>query len=68
MNGSVFRLDGDAFFFLKVHRVHRTLLLRLVVTVGAAGLEKLIDESGLAVVNVGNDGEISNFERHETNG
>ena len=63
-NGGVFRLDGDALFAFEVHGVHGALGGGLVFTVGAARLQELVDEGGFPMVNVGNDGEISNFQRH----
>lgn len=61
-NRGVLRLNGDAFFPLKIHRVHRTLLGGLVVTVCATGLQELVDEGGFAMVNVGDDGEVADLE------
>jgi hypothetical protein len=31
-------------------------------------LQELVNEGGLPMVNVGNNGEISNFQRHDSNG
>jgi hypothetical protein len=36
----------------------------LVVAIGAAGLKELVDESGFAMVNVGDNGEVTDLERH----
>jgi hypothetical protein len=63
-NGGVLRLDGDALLALEVHGVHGALLCGLVLTVGATGLQKLVDERGFPMVNVGDDGEIANFQGH----
>ena len=63
-NGGVLRLDGDALFPFEVHGVHGALGGGLVFTVGAAGLQELVHEGGFPMVNVGDDGEISNFQRH----
>ncbi len=41
--------------------VHRALDLPLVVAVGAGLLEQLVDEGGLAVVDVGDDGDVAQF-------
>ena len=54
--------DGDALFLLQIHRIHQAFLRRLVL-VGAEGaglFEQAIHERGLAVVNVRDDGDISN--------
>ena len=61
-DGGVLRLDGDALFALEIHGVHGAFLRGLVLTVSAAGLEKLVNEGGFAVVNVGNDGEVTDLE------
>ena len=68
VDGGVLGLDGDAFFAFEVHGVHGALGGGLVVAVGAAGLEKLVHERGFAMVNVGDDGEIANFQGHGTMG
>ena len=57
----VFGADGDALFLFQIHRIHQAFLRRLVL-VGAEGaglLEQTIHERGLAVVNVRDDGDIS---------
>ena len=61
-NRGVLRLDGDALFLFKIHGVHGALLGGLVLTVGAAGLEELVDEGGFPMVNVGDDGEVADLE------
>jgi hypothetical protein len=57
----VLGLDGDAFFALEVHRIHDALGRRP----GWSGRCRIaggaVDERGLAVVNVGNDGDVANF-------
>ena len=60
----VLGLDGDALLTLEVHRVHGAFGDGLVFTVSAAGLKELVDEGGLAVINVGNDGEVADIEGH----
>ena len=61
VNGGVLGLDGDALLALQVHGVHGALLHLLVLTVGAAGFQKLVHQSGFAVVYVGDNGEIAEF-------
>src|SRR5699024_8013676 len=58
-NGSVFGQNRDAALPLQVAGVHDTVHNLLVFPVGAALLEHFIDQSGFAVVNVGNDGYVS---------
>ena len=60
VNGRVLGLDGNATLLLLVHAVHGALRSGLIFTVGAACFQEAIDEGGLAVVNVGNDGKVSN--------
>ena len=66
VDAGVFPLDrgalgknGDAALALDVVRVHRPFDLALVLAIGAGLLEQLVDEGGLAVVDVGDDGDIS---------
>jgi hypothetical protein len=59
--GGVFGFDGDAPFPLEVHGVHHAFGDNLVGAEGTRLAEKLIHESGLAVINVGNDCNISEF-------
>ena len=58
-DGGVFGENGDAAFALKVARVHDALDDLLIFAVDAALLEHFIDQRGLAVVNVGNDGDVA---------
>ena len=53
--------DGDAFFPLQIHRVHHALIRFLVGTEGSRLLEKLIHERCLAVIDVGDDGDVANI-------
>ena len=58
-DGGVLREDGDALLALEVTGVHRTFVDVLVGAEGAGLPEHGIDEGGLAVVDVGNDGDIA---------
>ena len=58
-DGGVLRQDGDAVLALEVDRVHDALDDRLVLAEGAGLPEHGVDERGLAVVDVGDDGEVS---------
>jgi hypothetical protein len=51
--------DGDAAFALEVVRVHGALGHLLVLAEGARLGEQPVDQRGLAVVDVGNDGDIA---------
>ena len=51
--------DGDPALFLEVVRIHRPLLDALVVAEGAGLAEQLVDERGLAVVDVGDDRHVA---------
>ncbi len=54
--------DGDALFLFQIHRIHQAFFLGfvLVCAEGAGLLEEAVHERGLAVVNVRDDGDISN--------
>ena len=54
--------DGDATLAFEVARIHRPLLDPLVVAEGAGLTEQHVDESGLAMIDVGNNGDIA--QRH----
>ena len=58
VDGRVLRLDGDALLLFEVHGVHGALLDLLVGAVDSALLQELVDEGGLPMVNVGDDGEV----------
>ena len=59
--GGVFGFDGDTPFPLEVHGVHHALGDNLVGSESTCLAEELIHESGLAVIDVGNDCNISEF-------
>ncbi len=54
--------DGDAALALEVVGIHRPLLHALVGAVGARLLQQAVHERGLAVIDVGNDGDVA--QRH----
>ena len=60
-HGGVLCHDGYAALALKVVRVHDAVNYLLIFAVNAALLEHLVNERGLAVVNVRDDGNISEF-------
>ena len=51
--------DGDAALALEIVGVHRALGTSLVLAEGAGLLQQLVDEGGLAVVDVGDDGDVA---------
>src|SRR5665213_818360 len=58
----VFGADGDAFFLFQIHGIHQAFVggFMLVGAEGARLLEQAIHERRLAVVNVRDDGDVSN--------
>ena len=64
-NRGVFREDGNASFPFQVSRVHHPFLYHLIFVVFTTLLEHLIHQSCFSVVNVGDDGDISQiFSNH----
>ncbi len=62
------RLDGDAALLLQVHRIEH-LRLHFAVGQAAAKLDQAIRQGGLAMVDVGDDGEIADqILRHNKTG
>ncbi|NJN36874.1 MAG: hypothetical protein HC794_07235 [Nitrospiraceae bacterium] len=51
--------NGDPAFLFEIARIHRALFNALVFAESARLAEQLVHQRGLAVVNVGNDGEIT---------
>jgi len=60
----ILRQDGDAALALQIIRVHDPLL-QILAGVQRSGLpQQLIDESGLAVIDVRDDGDVAKFLSH----
>ncbi len=59
--GGVLGANGDAFFAFEIHRVHDAFLHLLVGAEGAGLMQQTIDERRLAVIDVGDDGDVANF-------
>ena len=53
--------NGDAALALQIVGIHGALDHALVVAVGAGLLQQAIDQRGLAVVDVGDDGDVAKF-------
>ena len=71
VDGGVFREDRDAAFALDVPRVHDAGHSLLVLAVDPALLQHLVDQRSLSVVDVGDDGDISqivSFRNHVCDG
>ncbi len=58
-DGGVLGKDGDAALALEIVRVHHAVHDLLIFAVHAALLEHFVNEGGLAVVNVGDDGDVA---------
>ena len=61
VNGRVFCKDGDAALALEIAGVHDPVDNGLILAVNAALLQHLVDQRGLAVVDVGDNGHVSQF-------
>ena len=61
VNGRILGENGDAALALEIAGVHHALHHGLILAVDAALLQHLVDQRGLAMVNVCNDGDIPNF-------
>ena len=61
VDGGVLGQDGDAPLPLQIAGVHDPVHGGLVLPVDAALLEHFIHQRGLAMVNVGNDGNVTKF-------
>jgi hypothetical protein len=59
VDGAVFRQDGDAAFLFQVVGIHHPFGYRLVGGEGAGLAKQLINQGGLAVVDVGDNGDVS---------
>ena len=59
VNGGVLCEDGNSALLFKISRVHNSSYGFLIVSVNTALLEHLVNESGLTVVNVCNNCNIS---------
>ena len=59
LHGGSLGEDGDAALALQIVGVHRPLDLALVVPVNAGLLQQTIDEGGLAMVDVSDDGDVA---------
>ncbi len=65
-DGTVLRQNGNTAFFLDIARVHDTFGDMFVVTERTCLSQQLIDQGGLPVVNVGNNGHIAQCASHNS--
>ncbi len=56
--------DGDAAFLFLVVGVHHALVFRFFAVQGAGQAQQLVDEGGLAMVDVGDDGDVAKILDH----
>ena len=61
VHGGVLGQNGDAALTLQIAGVHDPLHSGLILPVNAALLQHFVNQGRLAVVNVGNNGNISDF-------
>ena len=59
VDGAVLGGNGDAAFAFQIHFVHHAVVNLLVGAEHAALLEQTVHEGGLAVVNVGDNGDVT---------
>ena len=64
LDGAVLGQDRDAALALEVVAVHHALGHFLVVAEGAALAQQLVDQRGLAMVDVGDDGDVADLAGH----
>jgi hypothetical protein len=64
LDGAVLRQDGDAALLFQVVGIHDPFRHLLVGGEGAGLPEELVDEGGLAMVDVGDDGDVANSACH----
>ncbi len=65
MDGGILGLDGDPLFLFEVHRVHGAFFHCLIGAVHAAFTQQLVHQRRFAVVDVGDDADISKLVVHE---
>ena len=61
VDGGILGQDGDAALPLQIAGVHDPIHGGLILTIDTALLQHLVDQGGFAVVNVGDDCNITNF-------
>ena len=61
LESGVLRANGDSFFALEIHRIHHALLNLLIGAKRSRLAQQLIDQRGLAVIDVRNDGDVTNL-------
>ncbi|KCB28214.1 hypothetical protein L543_2719 [Bordetella hinzii L60] len=64
LDGAILGQNRDAAFFFQVVRVHDPFSDRLVLAEGAGLAQQLVDQGRLAVVHVGDDGDVAQCAGH----
>ncbi|MNR17030.1 hypothetical protein D3C85_1336690 [compost metagenome] len=64
LDGGVFGQNGNATLFFKIVGVHYTFVNLLVFTESTGLTQQLVNQRGLAVVNVGDNGDVTNLSGH----
>jgi hypothetical protein len=59
LNRGALRKNGDAAFFFEIVRIHRALFDTLIVAEGARLPKQLVNKSGFAVIDVRDDGDVT---------
>lgn len=66
LDRGVLRQDGDATLFFLVVGVHHPLAFRFFAVEGAGQLQQLVHQGGLAMVDVGDDGDVAQIFDHKS--
>jgi hypothetical protein len=61
LKSCILRANRDSFFALEIHRIHHALFNLLIGAKRPRLAQQLIDQSSLAMIDVRNDGDITNF-------
>ncbi|MNF88668.1 hypothetical protein D3C84_711670 [compost metagenome] len=64
VDGGVLRQNGDAALFFLVVGVHHALAFRFFAVEGAGQLQEFVYQGGLAMVDVGDDGDVTEIFDH----
>ncbi|MNZ27469.1 hypothetical protein D3C78_446880 [compost metagenome] len=64
VDGGVFRQNGNAALFFLVVGVHHALVVELVTLQGAGLAQEFVDQGGFTMVNVGDDGDVTQIFDH----
>ncbi len=65
-DGGIFRQNGNAALFFLVVGVHHTVGFQLLAIQGPGGTQQGINQGCFAMIDVGNDGDVSQFLNHSS--